>query len=67
MGDADAAMSKLETVVATQAAAIRHVIGEEPEHERDYHILCAVGIIESAVGVAWDRIDGEALQPADAL
>jgi len=24
-------------------------------------------IIESAVAVAWDRIDGEKLQPADAL
>ena len=67
MGDAFCAMSKLDTVVKVQAAAIRYIIGEEPEHERDYHILCAVGIIEAAVGVAWDRIDGEALQPADAL
>ena len=67
MGDADAAMSKLETVVATQAAAIRHVIGRDPEHERDHHILCAMEIIEAAVDAAWHRIDGEKLQPADAL
>ena len=63
MGDTDAAMSKLDTVVRTQGAAIRYLVGEE----RDHHVLCALGIIEAAVGVAWDRIDGEALQPADAL
>jgi hypothetical protein len=67
MGDADAAMSELETVVATQAAAIRYLVGQESQHERDHQVLCAVGIIESAVEVAWRRIDGEALQSADAL
>ncbi len=67
MGDADAAMSRLETVVKVQAAAIRHLVEPESEDERDHHILCAVEIIEAAVGVAWDRIDGEKLQPADAL
>ena len=65
--DAFSAMSKLETVVKVQAAAIRHIIGRDPELERDHHVLCALEIIESAVAVAWDRIDGEKLQPADAL
>ena len=67
MGDAFCAMSKLETVVKTQAAAIRHLVDPESEDERDHHVLCALEIIEAAVGVAWDRIDGEPLQPAEAL
>ncbi len=67
MGDANAAMSELETVVKVQAAAIRYLVGEESEHERDHQVLCAVGIIENAVEAAWCRIEATEVQPADAL